>query len=33
VTRTTTFRWMAKDIKGNVSTGSDRFVITGRPPG
>jgi hypothetical protein len=33
VTRTTTFRWMAKDIKGNVSTGSDRFVITGRPSG
>jgi hypothetical protein len=31
VTRTTTFRWLAKDIKGNVSTGSDRFVITARP--
>ena len=29
VTRTTTFRWMAKDIKGNESTGSDTFVITG----
>jgi Zinc carboxypeptidase/Chitobiase/beta-hexosaminidase C-terminal domain len=31
VTRTTTFRWKATDIKGNVSTGSDRFVIAGRP--
>jgi hypothetical protein len=29
VTRTTRFRWLAKDIKGNVSRGSDRFVITG----
>ncbi|HEY1275447.1 MAG TPA: M14 family metallopeptidase [Thermoleophilaceae bacterium] len=29
VTRTTTFRWLAKDIKGNVSRGSERFVITG----
>jgi chitobiase/beta-hexosaminidase-like protein len=29
VTRTTTFRWLAKDIKGNESTGSDTFVITG----
>jgi hypothetical protein len=29
VTRTTTFRWLAKDIKGNESTGSQRFEITG----
>jgi hypothetical protein len=29
LTRTTTFRWRAEDIKGNVSTGSQRFVITG----
>ena len=29
VTTTTRFRWIAKDIKGNVSTGSERFVITG----
>jgi Zinc carboxypeptidase/Chitobiase/beta-hexosaminidase C-terminal domain len=29
VTSTTTFRWLAKDIKGNESTGSDTFVITG----
>jgi Zinc carboxypeptidase/Chitobiase/beta-hexosaminidase C-terminal domain len=29
VTRTTTFRWLAKDIKGNEATGSDTFVITG----
>jgi hypothetical protein len=29
VTRTTTFRWLAKDIKGNESTGSARFEITG----
>jgi hypothetical protein len=29
VTSTTTFRWLAKDIKGNVSTGSKRFEITG----
>jgi hypothetical protein len=29
VTQTTTFRWLAKDIKGNESTGSDTFVITG----
>ena len=27
VTRTTTFRWRAEDIKGNVSTGSHRIVI------
>jgi Zinc carboxypeptidase/Chitobiase/beta-hexosaminidase C-terminal domain len=27
VTTTTTFRWMAKDIKGNVSTGQRRFEI------
>jgi Zinc carboxypeptidase/Chitobiase/beta-hexosaminidase C-terminal domain len=31
VTRTTTFRWRAEDIKGNVSTGSARFEITGSP--
>jgi len=30
VTSTTTFKWLAKDIKGNVSTGSDRFVISGK---
>jgi hypothetical protein len=29
VTETTTFRWRAEDIKGNVSTGSDTFVISG----
>jgi hypothetical protein len=29
LTETTTFRWLAEDIKGNVSTGSQRFVITG----
>jgi Zinc carboxypeptidase/Chitobiase/beta-hexosaminidase C-terminal domain len=29
LTETTTIRWMATDIKGNVSTGRDRFVITG----
>jgi hypothetical protein len=29
VNTTTTFRWLAEDIKGNVSTGSQRFVITG----
>jgi hypothetical protein len=29
VTETTTFSWLAKDIKGNVSRGSDTFVITG----
>jgi hypothetical protein len=27
VTETTTFRWRAEDIKGNVSTGRQRFVI------
>jgi hypothetical protein len=26
---TTTFRWLAEDIKGNVSRGSQRFEITG----
>jgi hypothetical protein len=29
LTRTTTFRWLAEDIKGNVSTGSQQFVIGG----
>jgi Chitobiase/beta-hexosaminidase C-terminal domain len=29
LTGTTTFRWLAEDIKGNVSTGSQRFVIGG----
>ena len=28
LTRTTTFRWRAEDMKGNVSTGSQQFVIT-----
>jgi hypothetical protein len=28
LTRTTTFRWLAEDIKGNVSRGSEQFVIT-----
>jgi Zinc carboxypeptidase/Chitobiase/beta-hexosaminidase C-terminal domain len=28
LTRTTTFRWLAEDIKGNLSRGSERFVIT-----
>ena len=27
ITQTTTFRWRAEDIKGNVSTGQKRFVI------
>lgn len=31
ITRTTTFRWIAEDIKGNVSTGRDKFNITGKP--
>jgi hypothetical protein len=31
VTKTTRFRWIAKDIKGNVSSGQDVFVIA--PPG
>jgi hypothetical protein len=29
VTRTTTFRWLAQDMKGNASRGSERFVING----
>jgi Zinc carboxypeptidase/Chitobiase/beta-hexosaminidase C-terminal domain len=29
LTETTTFRWLAQDIKGNVSRGSQRFEITG----
>jgi hypothetical protein len=29
LTESTTFRWLAEDIKGNVSTGSQRFEITG----
>ena len=29
LTKTTTIRWRAEDIKGNVSTGSQKFVITG----
>jgi hypothetical protein len=29
LTETTTFRWLAEDIKGNVSTGSQQFVIGG----
>jgi Zinc carboxypeptidase/Chitobiase/beta-hexosaminidase C-terminal domain len=28
LTETTTFRWLAEDIKGNVSRGSEQFVIT-----
>jgi Chitobiase/beta-hexosaminidase C-terminal domain len=32
VDRTTTFRWMATDIKGNVSTGSARFAIDSTAP-
>ena len=28
LSRTTTFRWLAEDIKGNVSRGSEQFVIT-----
>jgi hypothetical protein len=31
VATTTTFRWRATDLKGNVSTGSARFVIAGGP--
>ena len=30
LSRTTTFRWLAEDIKGNVSRGSEQFVITTR---
>ena len=30
VTKTTVFRWIAKDIKGNISKGRDVFVIA--PP-
>ena len=30
LTRTTTFRWMATDIKGNVSFGRQTFVIRNR---
>jgi Zinc carboxypeptidase/Chitobiase/beta-hexosaminidase C-terminal domain len=33
VTQTTMFRWRAVDIKGNVSTGSQRFNIAGPPNG
>jgi hypothetical protein len=33
VTRTTTFRWRAEDIKGNVSYGSQKFTITRNPKG
>ena len=29
VDKTTTFRWRATDIKGNVSTGSKKFTIHG----
>jgi hypothetical protein len=29
ITETTMFRWRAEDIKGNVSTGANRFVILG----
>ena len=32
ISTTTTFRWMATDIKGNVSTGSARFVIDTEAP-
>ena len=31
VTRTTTFKWLAQDIKGNTDKGQDTFVIMGRP--
>jgi Chitobiase/beta-hexosaminidase C-terminal domain len=31
VATTTTFRWMATDIKGNVSTGSQKFTIKAKP--
>jgi Chitobiase/beta-hexosaminidase C-terminal domain len=31
ITRTTTFKWLAQDIKGNTNKGQDTFVITGRP--
>ena len=27
VTKTTTFHWLADDIKGNVSTGQRKFTI------
>ncbi len=33
VTKTTVFRWMATDIKGNVSRGQASFAITKRPAG
>ena len=28
LSQTTAFRWLAEDIKGNVSRGSEQFVIT-----
>ena len=31
ITETTTFRWLATDIKGNQSTGSKKFVINSKP--
>ncbi|HEV3407460.1 MAG TPA: M14 family metallopeptidase [Gaiellaceae bacterium] len=32
ISSTTTFRWLATDIKGNTSTGSARFAIDATPP-
>jgi Zinc carboxypeptidase/Chitobiase/beta-hexosaminidase C-terminal domain len=32
ITETTTFRWIATDIKGNVSEGREKFNITGPKP-
>ena len=29
----TKFRWLSKDMKGNVATGMENFVITGKPKG
>jgi hypothetical protein len=31
IDKTTTFRWLATDIKGNTSTGSKRFFINSKP--
>jgi hypothetical protein len=32
ITKTTTFKWLAQDIKGNLSKGQDTFVIASRVP-
>jgi hypothetical protein len=32
ITKTTTFKWLAQDIKGNTDKGQDTFVIASRVP-